>query len=61
MRYKDRLGQGGFRYLMEKGTHYYQEYPGWVKQWNTTKFADKYKDTSWEMLHDVSTYALLVS
>ena len=22
MRYKDRLGEGGFRYLMEKGTHY---------------------------------------
>ena len=22
MRYKDRLGEGGFRYLMDKGTHY---------------------------------------
>ena len=22
MRYKDRLGEGGFRYLMEKGIHY---------------------------------------
>ena len=22
MRYKDLLGEGGFRYLMEKGTHY---------------------------------------
>ena len=22
MRYKDRLGEGGFRYLLEKGTHY---------------------------------------
>ena len=22
MRYKERLGEGGFRYLMEKGTHY---------------------------------------
>ncbi len=37
-------------------TYYYKEYPGWVKQWNATKFADKYKDTSWELLHDISTY-----
>ena len=22
MRYKERLGEGGFRYLMEQGTHY---------------------------------------
>ena len=37
-------------------TYYYKEYPGWVKQWNAKKLADKYKDTSWELLHDVSTY-----
>jgi hypothetical protein len=37
-------------------TYYYQEHPGWVKQWNAKKLADKYKDTSWELLHDVSTY-----
>jgi hypothetical protein len=37
-------------------TYYYKKYPGWVKQWNAKKFADKYKDTSWELLHDVSTY-----
>jgi predicted AlkP superfamily pyrophosphatase or phosphodiesterase len=37
-------------------TYYYKEYPGWVKQWNAKKLADKYKDTSWGLLHDVSTY-----
>lgn len=37
-------------------TYYYQEYPGWVTQWNAERLADKYKDTSWELLHDVSTY-----
>ena len=37
-------------------TYYYKEYPGWIKQWNAKKLADKYKDTSWELLHDVSTY-----
>ncbi len=37
-------------------TYYYKEYPGWVRQWNAKKLADKYKDTSWELLHDVSTY-----
>jgi len=37
-------------------TFYYEEYPDWVKQWNAGKFADRYKDTSWELLHDASTY-----
>jgi len=37
-------------------TYYYQEHPEWVTQWNAKKLADKYKDTSWELLHDVSTY-----
>jgi predicted AlkP superfamily pyrophosphatase or phosphodiesterase len=37
-------------------TYYYDEYPDWVKQWNAKKLADKYKDTSWKLLHDVSTY-----
>jgi predicted AlkP superfamily pyrophosphatase or phosphodiesterase len=37
-------------------TYYYQEHPDWVTQWNAKKLADKYKDTSWELLHDVSTY-----
>jgi len=37
-------------------TYYYKKYPGWVKKWNAKKLADKYKETSWELLHDVSTY-----
>ena len=37
-------------------TYYYKTYPDWVKQWNAKKLADKYKDTSWELLHDISTY-----
>ena len=37
-------------------TYYYKEYPGWVKEWNAKKLADKYKDTSWELMHDISTY-----
>ncbi len=37
-------------------TFYYEEYPDWVQQWNARKLADEYKDTSWELLHDVSTY-----
>ena len=37
-------------------TYYYQEHPDWVTQWNAKKLADKYKDTSWELLHDASTY-----
>ena len=36
--------------------YYYREYPAWVKQWNAKKYADRYKDTSWELLSDVSTY-----
>ncbi|MFC1799776.1 alkaline phosphatase family protein [Candidatus Eisenbacteria bacterium] len=37
-------------------TYYYEEYPGWVERWNAQKLADKYKDTSWDLLHDASTY-----
>lgn len=40
----------------ESSTYYYDEYPDWVKQWNAQKLADKYKDTSWELVHDASTY-----
>jgi len=40
----------------ESSTYYYDEYPDWVKQWNAQKLADKYKDTSWELLHDRSSY-----
>jgi len=37
-------------------TYYYPDYPQWVKHWNAQKYADQYKDTSWELLHDTSTY-----
>ena len=37
-------------------TYYYKEYPEWVKQWNAKKLADKYKDRSWGLLYNASTY-----
>lgn len=37
-------------------SYYYKEYPDWVQQWNGKKLADRYKDTSWNLLHDISTY-----
>jgi len=37
-------------------TYYYKDYPDWVKQWNAKKLADHYKNTSWTLLHDASTY-----
>jgi hypothetical protein len=40
----------------ESSTYYYKEYPSWVEQWNAKKLADNYKDTSWELLHEGSTY-----
>jgi len=40
----------------ESSTYYYDEYPDWVDQWNAQKLADKYKDSSWELLHEASSY-----
>ncbi len=37
-------------------TYYYEEYPDWVKQWNSRRLADRYKETSWELLHDGASY-----
>ncbi len=37
-------------------TYYYDEFPGWVKEWNAQKLADRYKETSWTLLNDKSTY-----
>ncbi|MBW1819001.1 MAG: alkaline phosphatase family protein, partial [Deltaproteobacteria bacterium] len=37
-------------------TYYYDDYPAWVKQWNTAKPADDFKGKSWELLNDRSTY-----
>lgn len=35
---------------------YYDAYPQWVVDWNAKKLPQKYGDTSWELLHDQSTY-----
>ncbi|MFC2164691.1 alkaline phosphatase family protein [Acidobacteriota bacterium] len=43
---------GGF----ESSMYYYEKYPPWVEEWNAKKLADNYKGTSWELLHDISTY-----
>ena len=37
-------------------TYYYEEYPDWVSRWNAKKSADRYKDTSWTLLNEQSTY-----
>ena len=37
-------------------TYYYKDYPSWVKLWNGKKVADRYKDTSWDLLYEASTY-----
>jgi predicted AlkP superfamily pyrophosphatase or phosphodiesterase len=37
-------------------TYYYEDYPAWVKQWNDAKPADAYREKSWELLNDRSTY-----
>ena len=37
-------------------TYYYDDYPEWMKQWNATKPADRYKGKNWELLHDRSSY-----
>lgn len=36
--------------------YYYDQYPDWASQWNAKKSADRYKDTSWTLLNDKSTY-----
>jgi predicted AlkP superfamily pyrophosphatase or phosphodiesterase len=35
---------------------YYDQYPEWVADWNAGKPADRYAGTSWQLLHDQSTY-----
>jgi predicted AlkP superfamily pyrophosphatase or phosphodiesterase len=37
-------------------TYYYDDYPEWVKQWNASKPADRYKGKTWDLLHDRSSY-----
>jgi len=37
-------------------TFYYDEYPGWVTDWNDLRLVDRYKDSAWTLLLDRSTY-----
>lgn len=37
-------------------TFYYKSYPDWVTNWNRQKLADKFADTSWNLLNPKSTY-----
>jgi len=37
-------------------TFYYEDYPSWAKEWNARKLADTYKESSWELLQEISTY-----
>lgn len=36
--------------------YYYDDYPAWVKNWNSVKHADRYRDQSWRLLQDRATY-----
>jgi predicted AlkP superfamily pyrophosphatase or phosphodiesterase len=36
--------------------YYYEEYPGWVEQWNARKPAQAYAGKSWELLHPKEQY-----
>ncbi len=36
--------------------YYYQQYPGWVNDWNARKPAAAYGDKSWTLTHPQSTY-----
>jgi arylsulfatase A-like enzyme len=37
-------------------TYYYDEYPAWVSTWNARRLADRYKETTWSLLNERSTY-----
>ncbi len=37
-------------------SYYYDRYPAWVTDWNAQKPADRYADTSWNLMHKQSTY-----
>jgi len=37
-------------------TYYYETYPQWVTEWNRKGLALAYAETSWELMHDRSTY-----
>jgi hypothetical protein len=37
-------------------TYYYDQYPGWVRDWNKKRLPDSYDGISWELLQDRSKY-----
>jgi predicted AlkP superfamily pyrophosphatase or phosphodiesterase len=43
---------GGFA----SSTYYYEEFPGWVQEWNAQKKADAYYGKQWELSRDQATY-----
>ena len=36
--------------------YYYDEYPQWVKEWNSQKLPQKYAETTWSLLHEPASY-----
>lgn len=40
----------------QTGEYYYKNPPQWLVAWNMLKKADQYKNRSWELLHEKSTY-----
>ena len=43
---------------MVTSKYYYEDYPEWVGEWNALRKAEKYADTSWQLLNEKSTYLL---
>jgi len=39
-------------------SYYYDQYPQWVNEWNKEKKFEHYSNSSWQLLHDKSTYLL---
>jgi predicted AlkP superfamily pyrophosphatase or phosphodiesterase len=37
-------------------TYYFNEYPAWASTWNAQKKPQRYAETSWQLLHDQSSY-----
>jgi len=37
-------------------TYYYNKYPAWVVDWNAAKHADRYREETWDLLHEQESY-----
>ncbi|MEH6822673.1 MAG: alkaline phosphatase family protein [Motiliproteus sp.] len=42
-------------------TYYFNEYPAWVSTWNAQKKPQRYAETSWQLLHEQSSYLFAAS